>query len=460
VKKLILLNCILILMPLCAFAATINVPGDQPTIQAGIDAAVDGDIVLLADGTYTGVGNYNADFSGKSVTVKSSGGADNCIVDCEGLGRGFIAYNGETITLEGLTVKNGDAGDDFGGGVYANESEKLVAIDCLFNGNNANYGGAVYCYSSSLKNCSFVSNNAAFGGAVNCRGIEETTSITSSLTSCSFTSNSAYMGGAVNSSDNSSIFIGCAFTSNSASGLGGAVVTNTSSLLFTNCIFNSNSAYRGGAVSQGALESVPASFTNCIFAFNKATVQGGAIWNEIPYDSVGLVRTIKNCILWDNIAPESSDVYEKEKPLIVTYSDIQEGHTGEGNIDSDPLFLSTNTAALYLHPYSPCIDSGTSDGAPGDDIDGYIRPIGSGDDMGAYEYRNDIYIWEGHSSSWNDATNWNNGEVPEHSDFTIVSSIQATVNPEINIDEAAVGTLLIDSGTLTIDQGRLTVGGS
>ena len=120
-KKIILLSCILILMPLYVLAATINVPGDQPTLQAGIDASVDGDVVLLADGTYTGVGNYNVDLSGKSITVKSSGGAENCIIDCQQNGRGFMAYLGETVTFEGLTVNNGDAGEgNDGGGWFLN----------------------------------------------------------------------------------------------------------------------------------------------------------------------------------------------------------------------------------------------------------------------------------------------------------------------------------------------------
>ena len=107
-KKIILLSCILTLLPLSVFADTINVPADKLTIQAGIDAAVDGDIVMLANGTYTGPENYNIDLKGKSITVKSSGGAENCIIDCGGNGRGFLVYLGETVTLEGLTITNGE----------------------------------------------------------------------------------------------------------------------------------------------------------------------------------------------------------------------------------------------------------------------------------------------------------------------------------------------------------------
>lgn len=74
-----LLGC---LSPL--FAATIHVPFDQPTIQAGIDAAVAGDIVVVADGTYTGPGNKDLDFKGKAITVRSLNGPQNCILDFEG----------------------------------------------------------------------------------------------------------------------------------------------------------------------------------------------------------------------------------------------------------------------------------------------------------------------------------------------------------------------------------------
>ena len=47
---------------------------DFSTIQEAIDAAVDGDAVLVAPGTYTGDGNRDIDFKGKAITVRSENG--------------------------------------------------------------------------------------------------------------------------------------------------------------------------------------------------------------------------------------------------------------------------------------------------------------------------------------------------------------------------------------------------
>jgi pectin methylesterase-like acyl-CoA thioesterase len=90
--------------------------GDFPTIQAAVDAVVDGDIIELADGSYLGSGNHNVDFCGKSITIRSrNGDPDLCIIDCSGrpgdLRRGFLFVSGESreAVLQDLTIANGIA---------------------------------------------------------------------------------------------------------------------------------------------------------------------------------------------------------------------------------------------------------------------------------------------------------------------------------------------------------------
>lgn len=81
-------------------AGIIRVPADQPTIQAGVDAAVDGDTVLVADGTWSGPGNRLINFNGKEIVVRSENGRERCLIDLDGEGPAFILQSGEGLDAE------------------------------------------------------------------------------------------------------------------------------------------------------------------------------------------------------------------------------------------------------------------------------------------------------------------------------------------------------------------------
>src|ERR1700732_1774738 len=84
---------------------TIHVPADQPTIQAGINAAINGDTVLVSPGTYF----ENINFNGKAITVKSAGGPAVSVIDGQQLGPVVEFATSETrnSVLRGFTLQNG-----------------------------------------------------------------------------------------------------------------------------------------------------------------------------------------------------------------------------------------------------------------------------------------------------------------------------------------------------------------
>ena len=514
VKSVISFITILTFVPLLSFAGTINVPGDHPTIQDAVDAAADGDVILLADGSYSGEGNRDVDLKGKSITIRSAHGAEKCIIDCEQEGRAFLIQDGETVTLDGLTIKNGFANGPnsetgWGGAVYVSNANAAISncvfIDnsasgcggavsscdpstfdtsftfdnCEFTGNECtSSGGAIYAYFAySCTGCNFRENQATDGGAVylstgslarvpvftDCtfRGNSSTYkggaaffyTSTPSFNDCWFAENfSSYYGGAVYLSDAAGNFIRCRFNDNNANKKGGAIyLYSTDNPDFTNCLFIENRAPLGGAVYNHYSRG---NFLNCTFSMNQASEQGGSLWCDIAKEEM---VALKNCILWADTAPESPEIYTENRSPTVVYSDIYGGYEGEGNISEDPLFLAFDPEKFYLRPYSPCVDTASSDGAPGDDIDGSIRPVGKGIDMGAYEYQNDVYVWEGRSPEWNEADNWNLSQVPGSSDMVIVSSRLAAEDPDIDSGAIRVGRLLIESGKLKISGGELTI---
>jgi predicted outer membrane repeat protein len=152
---------------------TTGIGADAPHIQAGVDSASNGDIVMLAAGIYRGAGNKNVDFKGKAIHVTSSGGALVTEIDCEGEGRAFLFQSGEGLAsiISGVRIVRGVA-NFFGGAIFCSGASPTVR-DNIFNGNQTGFqGGAVYCDSSSaiLSDNVFEGNGSQNGGALWCSG--------------------------------------------------------------------------------------------------------------------------------------------------------------------------------------------------------------------------------------------------------------------------------------------------
>ena len=148
--------------------------GPKATIQAGIDAAADGDTVLVADGLYTGEGNRNIVIVNKSMTVASSGGPAVCAIDCaaapDDVARAFYCGGSEaTVVVRGFTIVNGY--ESSGGAIQCEGDVSTDIENCIIAGNWAASGGGLCvetCGSNAIRNCLIVGNVATQRGGGVC----------------------------------------------------------------------------------------------------------------------------------------------------------------------------------------------------------------------------------------------------------------------------------------------------
>ena len=159
-------------------AAVINVPGDQPTIQTGINAAIDGDTVLVQPGTYV----ENINFNGKSIVVGSlyqvtgnTSYISSTIIDGNQNGSVVTFTNGENHAsiIEGFTITNGyvpGAVWSGGGGINCSYSSPTISF-CIIKNNEVEFynwttqGAGVKCFNSSpIITNSIISNNQGPSG--------------------------------------------------------------------------------------------------------------------------------------------------------------------------------------------------------------------------------------------------------------------------------------------------------
>lgn len=138
-----------------------DAPADFNNIQAAIHYSNDGDIVVVADGVYTGQGNGDIDFHGKAITVKSRNGPGNCIIDCINSDHGFEFHGGEDANsiVDGFTITSTTGGAQ---GVWCDEFCSPTITRCIII--RMGRGIGIENSTSKISNCVIADNRG--GGIV------------------------------------------------------------------------------------------------------------------------------------------------------------------------------------------------------------------------------------------------------------------------------------------------------
>jgi len=368
--------------------------GDFPTIEAAIYGVIDGEIVELADGTYTDYGNNDIDFLGKNIIVRSQNGDPNsCVIDAQGsyvfgdYTRIFNVITGEesTCRVEGITLTGGWHTN--GGAVYIDSSSPSF-VDCIFFRNivvadTDRQSSAVYCTggSPSFTNCMFTENG---GGELGARAVSIVGNSVVSFDECNFINNESWdSGSAVFIENSNTIFNDCRFSNNRNLNMGGGAVHGDGTSYFNNCSFFDNFSYIGGAVLGKGF------FENCLFVRNTAH-HGGGIYSlgeltlvncnffenaVFPADDLGIAGgiflnttnfnvQIDNCLIVKN---DSYGIYgnPQNPPPSIVCTDIFDNEydwigvieplfSVDGNISLDPRFCNPDSNDFLLSEISPC----------------------------------------------------------------------------------------------------------
>jgi hypothetical protein len=392
---------------------TIRVPADQPTIQAGIDAAVNGDTVLVAPGRYV----ERINFLNKAITVVSESGPAATIVDGSRGGAVVSFTSGESraAILRGFTVTN--AGGSSGSGVAVLHSSPTIESNVISGNTGCNGLGVYVNFGSPRIANNEISNNVRSGcsGGVGGAGIA-LVGAGAALVEGNVIADNSLIGG-----DGGGITLFAAgapvirnnvIVRNSVSGIspaaqgGGIWIVNQSDALIVQNLIAGNSAGEGG----GVYWLVPSGargprLVNNTIADNVATVagRGAAVFADGFDENAALVNNVL-------VAPAGQtalhcDNFNDLKPPVILFNDVFAGggpayggicadQTGvNGNRSGEPMFVAPVNGDYRLQAGSLAVDAGDSNTAdvPATDLDGDPRVVdGDSDgvavvDMGAWE---------------------------------------------------------------------------
>jgi len=327
------------------YGDTIRVPDDAPTIQAAINMAAQLDTIIVNPGTY----HEAINFSAKLIRIQSIDPSDPATIAATTIDGGgaqtVVAFSGiedARTVLDGMTITGALQG--------------RTGINC--------FGAAPL-----VRNCVV---QGGFYGISSCNGTIEKCDVFGTGGAAVFNSR----GNVARCMIHDNLMFG--FYSNGGNISRCTVSRNLTG--FRDCI-------AGSSVDNCVVTANDTGFYSCSSSLSNLTITG----NRVGIQNYG-VTPVRNCIIWDNQLQLGSS------SPIVSFSDIQGGFQGTGNIQQNPLFVAPgywdhasggvwHEGDYRLTAASPCVDSGDPADSDGDALDllGAPRIVGSRIDMGAIE---------------------------------------------------------------------------
>ena len=319
------------------------------TIQAAVDAANPGDIIKVAEGTYTE--NVNID---KSLTIIGAG-AGKTIVDGNQAGSVFtIGASSPNIdvTLSSMTIIHGSGtteyGVTYGGGVL--NFGGLMVEGCTISDNSAYYGGGIISFGTAIiKSSNILENSATWGGGIGQGIMGSVVAKTLSVSDSTISGNSATGGGAgINNYLGSATVMNCVISGNSANEIGGGINSGGAATVTVtvsgSTISNNQATNHGGGICNDGIIVI----AGTTISSNTASLTGGGISNS------GTVTVTEDSLITSNSAAYGGGIYTQGTGTVTgtTISSNTATQTG-GGICSDGAAtltdstISSNTAAYF-----------------------------------------------------------------------------------------------------------------